>query len=142
MERARAALELAGCTSQTGKDAVALKPLQLERMGDEDGRGRSRPEHSGSGNRPADEAVDESRLARSGRAAEDREQRSIQLTKAGQEIVVDLADELALRLSSTFAAEGVEGEFCPAQLGPERHHRVVKLLGIHVDSVPTLTPGA
>ena len=94
LETARAAAAAAGRPRELGQHARALEPAQVLRVAGQHGRPRRRPQHAGRAHLAADEAVDERRLARARRAADDHQERRVELAQARQQVVVDLLDEL------------------------------------------------
>ena len=98
LQTARAAAVTAGRARELGQDASALEPAQILRIAGQHGRPRRRPQDARRAHLATDEAVDERRLARARRAADDHQERRVELAQARQQVVVDLLDELRARV--------------------------------------------
>ena len=79
-------------------------------VADQHGRAGGGAQHPGGGDLRADQAVDQRRLARAGGAADDGEQRGVEAAQPGEDVVVELADELGPGLAGPRGAGDVELE--------------------------------
>lgn len=95
---------------EPGQHAVGREPALVERVVDEDGRARRRAQHAGRRDVLAEERVHERRLPRSGRPADDDEQRRRVRAQPGQQVVVELVDRQAEVLARERRAGQVERE--------------------------------
>ena len=92
----------------SGSTRVSENHAQVVGMADEHGRAGGGAQHPGGGDLLADQAVHDRRLARPGGAADDGEQRGVEAAQAGEDVVVELADELGPRLAGPLGAGDVE----------------------------------
>jgi hypothetical protein len=93
-----------------GQHPVALEGGDVGAGADQHRRPGGRPQHARRGDRGADEAVDQRGLAGPGRAADDGEQRGVEVAQPGQQVVVDLLDHPAGRASGSLAARRGQAE--------------------------------
>ena len=92
---ARGVVGLAVDPLELGQQAVLAEPLRVVGVVDEHRRPGRGAQHPGRGDAGADEGVDQRRLARAGRAADDREQRRVEGHQARDHVVLELVDHLA-----------------------------------------------
>ena len=85
----------AGDPGQARQHPVTGERGHVGRRADQHRRPGGGPQHAGGGDRGADEAVDQRGLARTGRAADDGEQRGVEVAQPGEQVVVDLVDDRA-----------------------------------------------
>ena len=109
MHRARAG-RWARRAFELGQDALGCEPLCIARMMDEHRRLRRRTEYAHLGDGLADDRVDESRLASAGRAADDGEQRRVELHEPRQDVVLELVDGIRASLTHRDGVIGLEIE--------------------------------
>ena len=93
-----------------GSTRVSENQRHVVGVADEHRGAGGRAQHPGGGDRRADQAVDQRGLAGAGRAADDGEQRGVEAAQPGQQVVVELADELGAGLARSFGARDVERE--------------------------------
>ena len=87
----------AGDAGQAREHAVAGERGQVGGGADQDRRPRGGPQHARRGHRCAHQAVHERGLAGAGRAADDGEQRRVEVEQAREEVVVDLVGHARAR---------------------------------------------
>ena len=95
---------------ELGQDPGVGEPAHVVGVADEHRGAGRRAQHARWRHGRPDQAVDDRRLARSGRAADDREQRGVEAAQAGQHVVVELVDELGAGLPRAFGTGDVERE--------------------------------
>ena len=95
---------------QLGQHAGVGEPAQVVGMADEHGGAGGGAQHPGRRDLLPDQAVHDRGLARSRGAADDGEQRCVEPAQAGEDVVVELLDELGARLACPLGPGDVELE--------------------------------
>ena len=133
----------AGHPGQPGEDAVALEPGGVVGVVDEHRGGRRRPQHARPADLLPDDRVDQGGLAGPGRAADDGEQRRVEGPQPGQDVVVELGEQLAPSGLGAGASGDVEGQrrshdLLPQNLDGGDHglHVTVRTHGQSVTTTP------
>ena len=95
---------------QLGQHAGVGEPCRVVGVADQHGGAGRGAQHPGRGDLLADQAVHDGRLAGTGGAADDGEQRGVEAAQAGEHVVVELPDELGAGLAGSSGTRDVELE--------------------------------
>ena len=82
-----------GDARQPRQDVVGGEPVGVHRVAGQHGVPGGRAQHTRGGDRPADEPVDQGRLAAAGGAADNGQQRGVGIPQPGQDVIVELVGE-------------------------------------------------
>ena len=111
LERAVVGAGAAGA-GQLGQHAGVGEPLHVVGVADQHGRAGGGAQHPGRGDLLADQGVHQRRLAGPGGAADDGEQRGVEAAQPGEDVVVELVDDLGPGLAGPRGTGDVELETC------------------------------
>ena len=118
--------------ARSGQHPGVGEPAALVRRADQHRRPGGRPEHPGRADVGAEQRVDQRRLAGAGGAADDGEQRGVELAEPGQQVVVDLPDQLVAGAARLVHADQPQAEphaGHPVAQGGERGGQLGQALG-------------